>query len=709
MQTSTAFIRRPQEVTAVAILHTDGSTDDQRLSDALAANGVAVVCVSTGVNFEVGLALANEEFGAHLPRMVAASGHMVPAAQRAAEAAGLTASVLLNAPIGRSVLRQQPTMVFVDRSLLGTRLWSRVASRVGNASYHVVDTNLESPLKSWLTNPDAIVRDTLVSTRTVGALAVAAALTVAPMLAPLMLASPSHDPYDNGVAVSSSQINGDATVAKTEKVVSESDGAAVPASAMSGDGTKLVAPAATGSVQLIDGNHMKWFVNTNITFNTTSSASAALSEGSMTAPSATVTTSAGGVATTALNDAFDGYGSLFVDLGAPNVNGAVSTHTYRPAVAPTADVDCASRQYNFAVQSMQGLDVSRSIYVPTDGDYARHLNTLTNPTAAAITVSVATMNNLGSDSNTRITGSSSGDQVADLTDSWVGTFQNYSGISSSDPREAHVIQGNATPSLAPANVTFVDGDDNPTWGWTVTVQPGETISLMSYVVAETTKARAAASATSLAAMTPLGDGTVPGLRCMTSAQLNSVANFAITPPDVSVASVTVNEAAGVATLTFTRSGSLGTTDATFSLTDGTANLTSDYTSPASLTVSFLPGETTKTVDVAIVDDTVFEADETITATITAVTGYGQVASGAGASATITITNDDAAPVVVPAPEPEPTTTTTAALFLPPGFGSAGDLPATGNNSGSIAWFGAAFAAAGAALVRVARRNPATKA
>src|SRR5258706_8970236 len=96
---SSCLIRQPVAPSAVAILHTDGSVDDCRLSDALAASGVAVVSVPRGVDFEVGLQIAAVTFDSSLPRMVAASGSAVPAAQRAARRNGLFGAVLLNAPI----------------------------------------------------------------------------------------------------------------------------------------------------------------------------------------------------------------------------------------------------------------------------------------------------------------------------------------------------------------------------------------------------------------------------------------------------------------------------------------------------------------------------------------------------------------------------------------------------------------------------------
>jgi len=53
--------------------------------------------------------------------------------------------------------------------------------------------------------------------------------------------------------------------------------------------------------------------------------------------------------------------------------------------------------------------------VPINDRFIRWINSFTNTTGAPITFTMITSNNLGSDSNTIITGSSSGDNVAQTT------------------------------------------------------------------------------------------------------------------------------------------------------------------------------------------------------------------------------------------------------------------------------------------------------
>lgn len=96
-----------------------------------------------------------------------------------------------------------------------------------------------------------------------------------------------------------------------------------------------------------------------------------------------------------------------------------------------------------------------------------------------------------------------------------------------------------------------------------------------------------------------------------SAQLYTLA-FEVTgppPPKATVAAQTVDESAGAATFTVTLdepSTFEGSVD--YATAAGTADTTTDFT-PTSGTLTFAPGETEKTVEVAVVDDLLDEDDE----------------------------------------------------------------------------------------------------
>jgi CSLREA domain-containing protein len=115
--------------------------------------------------------------------------------------------------------------------------------------------------------------------------------------------------------------------------------------------------------------------------------------------------------------------------------------------------------------------------------------------------------------------------------------------------------------------------------------------------------------------------------------------------------VAENVAGGMAAVTVTRTGgSDGAISATFSTSDGTATAGSDYTAVANASISYADGETgPKTVNVAILDDSVYEGDETVNLSLstTAVNRPGDLNVGppTGTAATLTIGEDDAAPTL----------------------------------------------------------------
>lgn len=90
-------------------------------------------------------------------------------------------------------------------------------------------------------------------------------------------------------------------------------------------------------------------------------------------------------------------------------------------------------------------------------------------------------------------------------------------------------------------------------------------------------------------------------------------------------------------LVITRSfGTSGTVVVTYSTADGSALANVDYLPAQNATVTFAPGEVTKTVFVQVMQETVAEYDETFTVTITSVSA-GTISS---ATATATILSDD---------------------------------------------------------------------
>ncbi|MDO9420112.1 MAG: Calx-beta domain-containing protein [Herminiimonas sp.] len=112
-------------------------------------------------------------------------------------------------------------------------------------------------------------------------------------------------------------------------------------------------------------------------------------------------------------------------------------------------------------------------------------------------------------------------------------------------------------------------------------------------------------------------------------------------PSLSINDVTVNEAAGTATFTVTLSAASGqTVTVGYNTTNGTAIASSDYTSIAN-TLTFAPGETTKTITINITNDSVYEGTETFNVNLSAPTNA-TISDNFGVG---TITDNDPVPVI----------------------------------------------------------------
>lgn len=347
------------------------------------------------------------------------------------------------------------------------------------------------------------------------------------------------DPYAAGVPVTT--VEGDST--STTAPVTGSPKKPGHVKDVQGDGVSR--PASTGGVALIDGHHFKYFVNTDITFSTSSSASAAMSEGSFT-EAVDATTANGGTVASTLNDAFDGYNTLCIDVAGANGTCETGNTNYviynKLGAKPT--MQCSDREAVFpiqqiGVQGLLGLEVQRKVYVPAGGDWARWLNSFTNTGAVPLTFRMAVSNNLGSDSNTIVTASSNGGTTVNTSTKWVGTMQNYSGTTSSDPRLGHVLAG-TNGAVGLHDVNFTNGDDNPFWGYSITVPAGQTVTIADFVTAQGSKAVAATRAASLSQGTQSGQWA-----CLSDTQKAQVANFelAVPPPSTTTTEAPTTTAA----------------------------------------------------------------------------------------------------------------------------------------------------------------------
>jgi uncharacterized repeat protein (TIGR01451 family) len=321
---------------------------------------------------------------------------------------------------------------------------------------------------------------------------------------------------------------------------------------------------ATGSIALIDASGLKYFIDTNITFTTLSSASGSASEASYTA-AVSATTLNGGTTMSTLNDMFDGYNTICISL--TNATGPCATGDANYAffnqtgAAPAFDATvppglaCTNRQVAFPSKAIGPLSVTRKVFVPTNDTFARWMNFVTNTSGAPVTFTLITANNLGSDSNTVVVSSSSGDNVATTSDTWVSSFQGFSGTTSSDVRAGHVIQGTGAPTPV-SNINFVDGDDNPFWTYSITLAPGQTKAILNFVAGTPSKALANAKAAQLALL------PANATQCLSATELGQITNFSVATDLSIVKNTSTVTAFGGNPITYTLSVSnLGTSPA----------------------------------------------------------------------------------------------------------------------------------------------------
>ena len=128
---------------------------------------------------------------------------------------------------------------------------------------------------------------------------------------------------------------------------------------------------------------------------------------------------------------------------------------YQPSNATYSTTD-GGRSVVTASGTAAGLTVSRKVTVPNAGseDFARTVDTFTNPTGSPITTTVTIVGNLGSDANTTVFATSDGTGVVSPNDLWIGTDD--AGDGTGTPAVIHYIRGPG--ALKPASVAVV-GDN----------------------------------------------------------------------------------------------------------------------------------------------------------------------------------------------------------------------------------------------------------
>jgi hypothetical protein len=206
------------------------------------------------------------------------------------------------------------------------------------------------------------------------------------------------------------------------------------------------------------------------------------------------------------NNAFDGYGRLMVggSLFRP-MSGYTEADGKQTIVSPTATIS--------------GLSVYRRVTVPNTGneDFARTVDTFTNPTGSPITATVRIVSNLGSDAATTIFTTSSGDTTLTTGDLWFGTDRGSGNVL------IHCLRSQY--GLAPTAVERVG--DNLAWTYVITVPAGQSVELGYFTIQAANRAAGISAVGELVGANGFGGQAALGL---SQADLNALANFQFPKP-----------------------------------------------------------------------------------------------------------------------------------------------------------------------------------
>jgi hypothetical protein len=292
-----------------------------------------------------------------------------------------------------------------------------------------------------------------------------------------------------------------------------------------------------------------------------------------------------------------------------------------------------------------------------DADYIAASGTVTfDPGQTAKTVDVTVNGDLTHESDESFTVDLSNASNANVLDgSGAGTITNDDQVPDISIDDRSVTEGDAGTSTLTFNVTLSNPSDQ-----TVTVDYGTndgtaTTADGDYDAAANTVTFDPGQTAKTVDVTVNGDLTHESDESFT-VDLSNASNASVlatsgtgtildddASPTISVANASVTEGnIGDTTLSFDVTlsvASAGTVTVDYTTTDGSATLANGDYDAASDTLTFDPGQTTKTVDVTVHGDTTHETNEGLTLDLSDANG----ATIADDSGTGTITNDDAAP------------------------------------------------------------------
>ncbi len=311
----------------------------------------------------------------------------------------------------------------------------------------------------------------------------------------------------------------------------------------------LVGTAAAAPIVLRDSNGTRYNVNSDVSLPTsTSLASGAITDATFQKP-VTVTSYFVGFTfwgfTTVytvqrqvdipLRNAFAGFNGLTVTA----LNGVPLPVPllFNPGEGLAAE-ECPqngkNRQLVFQTQAFpaRNLTLTRKVFVPSNGEFLRWMNIVTNTGSVPVNASVTLRGLLGSGTATRVTATSTGDAGLSSNALWFTTAQQTpKNTFSTQPKLGFVVQGPGAPlpqvALGSAGQTILT--------YRPTIEPGRSAIILTYVTVQGNTKQAKNTVKNLI------DLPAKGIFCMSQQELRAVANFApITPPITKKASIALN-------------------------------------------------------------------------------------------------------------------------------------------------------------------------
>ena len=186
-----------------------------------------------------------------------------------------------------------------------------------------------------------------------------------------------------------------------------------------------------------------------------------------------------------LRNAFAGFNGLLITaVNGINLPNALLFNPGENLVSQDCPQNGSNRQLNFETQTYPAvnLQITRKVFVPSNGEFLRWVNVVTNTGPTAQTVSIALRGLLGSGNSTRITSTSTGDSGLSSNVQWFTTAQQTpKGTFSTEPKLGFVVQG---PGASPPPSVAIGSLGQSIFTYSPLIQPGASAIVLSYVTVQ---------------------------------------------------------------------------------------------------------------------------------------------------------------------------------------------------------------------------------